>query len=119
VDCLHDWHGHEAAGQGLAVLIDDADRLARADFLEVFISVRCEAAWKANLQLDADGFADEDRPPFPLHFVFLLTEIAPAAFAGAASGTDVAVTLTDGRLTATLTGADWLERDPVPPPFTC
>ncbi|MBW6439298.1 barstar family protein [Actinoplanes hulinensis] len=111
VDCLHDWHGHETAGQGLAVLIDDADHLAHADFLGVFISVLCQAGWKANLQLDADGIPHEDWPPFSLHFVLLATE--PTAFAdGAASGMDVSVTLADGRLVATLTGADWPGSDP-------
>lgn len=88
VDCLHDWHGHEADGQGLAVLIEEADHLARAEFLGLFLSVLCEAAWKANRQLDADGVPRADRSPFPLHFVLLLTATAPAAFA---HGADVAI----------------------------
>jgi hypothetical protein len=114
VDCLHDWHGHETAGQGLAVLIDDGDCLAQADFLGVFFSVLCEAGWKANLQLDADGIPHESWPPFPLHFVFLLSDIAPGAFAdGAASGADVDVALSDGRLIATLTGVDWPGSTPI------
>ena len=45
-----------------------------------------------------------------MHFVFLLTDIAPSAFAeGAAAGTDVNVGLVDGRLVAALAGIDWLE----------
>ncbi|WP_229070492.1 barstar family protein [Actinoplanes sp. DH11] len=116
VDCLHDWHGHETAGQGLAVLIDDSDHLAEADFLGVFFSVLCEAGWKANLQLDADGVPHESWSPFPLHFVFLLTEVAPSAFAqGAASGADVDVGLVDGRLVATLAGIEWPGSAPVTP----
>ncbi|WP_433268358.1 barstar family protein [Micromonospora vinacea] len=107
VDCLHDWHGHGSDTMDVAVLIDWADQLLGAEFLGLLVSVLCEAAWKANLQLDADGYPHEDRPPFSLHFVFLLKDTAPAAFAeAAASGTDVGVALTGGRLTATLTGTD-------------
>jgi hypothetical protein len=116
VDCLHDWHGHESAGQGLAVLIDDGDCLAQADFLGDLFSVLCEAGWKANLQLDADGIPHESWPPFPLHFVFLLSDIAPGTFAdGAASGADVHAALADGRLIATLTGTDWPGSAPLTP----
>jgi hypothetical protein len=115
-DCLHDWHGHGSETKDLAVLIDGADELVGADFLGLFISVLCEAAWKANLQLDADGKPHERRRPFALHFVLLLTETSPAAFAEpAARGPDVGVALTDGRLTATLTGIDWPGADPATP----
>lgn len=108
VDCLRDWHGHGADTNDLAVLIDKADALAEASFLGLFVSVLCQAAWHANLQLDADGFPQDPWSPFALHFVFLLAETTPTAFAeGAASGMDVGVALTDGRLTATLTGNDW------------
>ena len=116
VDCLHDWHGHGADTRDLAVLIDGADELASVDFLGLFISVLCEAAWKANLQLDADGYPHAHWSPFALHFVFLLTETAPVAFAEpAATGRDVGVTLTHGRLTAILSGTDWPGADPVTP----
>jgi hypothetical protein len=116
VDCLHYWHGHETAGRGLAVLIQDADGLTQADFLGLFFSVLCQAGWKANLQLDADGIPQEDWPPFPLHFVFLLSDTAPSSFAESAeSGTDVDVALVDGRLVATLSGPDWPGSSPVTP----
>ncbi|GAA4971055.1 barstar family protein [Actinoplanes utahensis] len=112
-DCLHDWHGHEFRGQGLAVLIEDADHLAHADFLGLFVSVLCQAAWQANLRLDADGIRDEDWAPFPLHFVLLATDMEPTAFAAAAaSGKHVRVAFDGGRLTATLIGADWPGSDP-------
>jgi hypothetical protein len=56
---------------------------------------------------------------FALHFVILLTETTPAAFAErAATGMDVGVALTDGRLTATLTGTDWPGAEPVTPSRT-
>ncbi|MFD0353988.1 barstar family protein [Streptomyces sp. NPDC127110] len=113
VDCLHDWHGHGADSKDIAVLIDHADALLDAEFTGLFVSVLCEAAWKANLQLDADGIPHEDWPPFTLHFVFLLEHVPPAAFAPAAArDADVGVALVDGRLTATLTGDDWPEAAP-------
>ncbi|MFI7430781.1 barstar family protein [Micromonospora sp. NPDC049836] len=116
VDCLHDWHGHGGRTKDVAILIDRADELLGAAFLGLFVSVLCEAAWKANLQLDADGCPHEDRYPFALHFVFLLEDTAPAAFTeAAASGADVGVALAEGRLTATLTGIDWPGADPVMP----
>lgn len=121
-DCLHDWHRHwhwHGPGPGnpnLAILIDDSDDLLGTEFLGLFVSVLCQAAWNANLQLDADGIPHEDWPPFALHFVFLLEHTAPTAFArAAAEGEDVGVVLTDGRLTATLTGDDWPGADPVVP----
>jgi len=116
VDCLHDWHGHGADTKALAVLIDEADDLVGADFLGLFVSALCEAAWKANLQLDADGYPHENWPPFALHFVFLVRATAPVAFAEpAATDADVSVALSDGRLTATLTGVDWPNPDSAMP----
>jgi hypothetical protein len=109
VDCLHDWHSDGAGSRDLAVLIDGADDLAGVDFLGLFIAMLCDAAWRANLQLDVDGVphAGPLRQPFALHFVFLLAEAQPEIFAGsAATDPDVEVTLADGRLTATLTGPD-------------
>jgi hypothetical protein len=71
------------------------------------MSVLCQAAWHANLQLDADGTPHEHPTPFALHFVVLLSRTAPVALTEAAArGADVGVTCTDGRLTATLTGDD-------------
>lgn len=112
VDCLHDWHGHggDTGGgtQDAAVLIENADGLLGAEFLGRLVSVLCQAAWRANLQLDADGVPDPDTPPFTLHCVFVLNSTPPAAFAAAvAHGMDVGVEFEEGRLTATLTGEDW------------
>ncbi|MDG4856855.1 barstar family protein [Streptomyces sp. T-3] len=114
VDCLHDWHGPGHGRQDVAVLIDDADALLGTEFLGLFVSVLCQAAWNANLRLDADGIPHEDRPPFALHFVFMLGHTPAAAFTEAASkGMDVGVLLIDGRLTATLTGDDWPGAGPI------
>ncbi|MFJ2232973.1 barstar family protein [Streptomyces sp. NPDC087859] len=104
VDCLHDRHDE----QDTAVVIDHADGLLGVDFLGVFVSVLCQAAWRANLRLDADGVPDPDWNPFALHFVFLLDSASPAAFAEAVSaGMDMEVSLDEGRLMATLAGDDW------------
>ncbi|MGW6564839.1 barstar family protein [Streptomyces sp. NPDC054975] len=113
VDCLHDWHGHGGDSKDSAVLIDNADDLLGVEFLGLFVSVLCQAGWKANLQLDGDGVPHESWPPFTLHFVFLLNNTSPAAFAeAAAEGMDVGVAVQHGRLTATLTGEDWPGADP-------
>jgi hypothetical protein len=108
VDCLHD--RHDTADQ--VVLIEHADGLLGAGFLGVFVSVLCQAAWRANLRLDADGVPDPDWTPFALHFVFVLDGIPPADFAEAvavAGGMDVEVSLGEGRPVATLSGEDWPE----------
>lgn len=108
VDCLHDWHGHGRDTKDLAVLIDHADALHEAEFLGLLVSVLCQAAWNANLRLDADGEPDPYRRPFTLHFAFLLDDTTPAAFTEAvARGMDVKVTLDQERLTATLADEDW------------
>ncbi|MFI6657517.1 barstar family protein [Streptomyces sp. NPDC050523] len=110
VDCLHDWHdpGHDRSD--VAVLIDDADALLKAEFLGVFVSVLCQAAWKANLQLDGDGVPHGDWPPFALHFVLLLEHTAPADFTEAVSkGRWLDVEFTDERLTAALSSAYWTD----------
>ncbi|MEU7576462.1 barstar family protein [Streptomyces sp. NPDC041068] len=114
VDCLHDLHGHEVGARDVAVLIEHADATLGGDpeLLGLFVSVLCQAAWHANLQLDADGIPHQDRDPFTLHFVFLLHDLAPAAFAEAAArGSDVQVSLGQGYLAATLTGDDWPDRN--------
>ncbi|MEV4002393.1 barstar family protein [Actinomadura sp. NPDC049753] len=107
VDCLHDWHGPGHGEQDVAILVDNADELSGAEFLGLLVSVLCQAAWKANLQLDADGVPHENGKPFALHFVLLLDRTPPAVFAeAAASGRDVEVTVEGGRLAATLAAED-------------
>ncbi|WP_438289805.1 barstar family protein [Streptomyces sp. HUAS TT7] len=115
VDCLHDWHGDDEA-QGVVVVIEHADDLLGAEFLGLFVSVLCQAAWKANVQLDAEGAPHDDWPPFALHFALLLDHTPPSAFAEpAAQGMDVGVAMWESRLTATLTGTDWPGSDPAVP----
>lgn len=119
VDCLHDWHGPGHGDQDLAILIDHADGLRDVDFLGLFVSVLAQAAWTSNLRLDSDGILDEWRQRIAQHFVFLLDHTPPAAFLeGAVRGKDVGVALSDGRLLATLTNADWPGADPASAPWT-
>lgn len=108
-DCLHDWHSHASETDDRAVLIDHADALLHVEHLGVLVAVLCQAAWQSNLRIDADGYLDvEYQDRSALHFVFLLDETAPEAFAGPASvKADVRVARTGGRLTATNTGPDW------------
>ncbi|MFJ4989113.1 barstar family protein [Streptomyces sp. NPDC088732] len=107
-DCLQDWHGPGHGELDVAVVIDDADGLLDADFLGLFVSVLCQAAWQANLRLDADGMADVTTPRFALHFVFALRRTPPACFTEAVrTGMDVVTSLSGRRLTATLAGEDW------------
>ncbi|MEV6964415.1 barstar family protein [Hamadaea sp. NPDC051192] len=110
VDCLHDWHSHANLTDDVAIMIDDADELLYVDFLGILVSVLCQAAWRANLQFDADGelHNDERWKPRALHTTFLLRQTPPAVFARrAGSDLDVAVVLDGGRLLAALTGPDW------------
>ncbi|MFF4185280.1 barstar family protein [Streptomyces sp. NPDC001691] len=119
VECLHDWHGPGQGSQDLAILIEHADGLLKSDFLGTFVSVLAQAAWNSNFRLDSDGEVDEWRQRMAQHFVFVLDQTAPAAFTEmAARGTDVAVALSDGRLLATLTDADWPGGDPACAPWT-
>lgn len=119
MECLHDWHGPGQGSQDLAILIEHADGLLKSDFLGTFVSVLAQAAWNSNFRLDSDGEVDEWRQRMAQHFVFVLDQTAPAAFTElAARGTDVAVALSDGRLLATLTDADWPGGDPACAPWT-
>ncbi|KQV14620.1 MULTISPECIES: barstar family protein [unclassified Kitasatospora] len=114
IDCLQDWHGPGHGDQDLAIVIEHADGLQKAEFLGLFVSVLAQAAWHSNLRLDADGNLDEDwRRRIAQHFVFLLDHTSPAVFTEAvARGADVAVALSDDRLLATLTDNGWPGADP-------
>jgi hypothetical protein len=80
VDCLDDLHGSWHGGRAVVVVVEAADVLVGREFFPLFIALLCEAAERANLSLDADG-EPRTRPPFPLHFVFLMDRFDPAAVA--------------------------------------
>lgn len=69
VDCLDDLHGSWHGGRPVVVVVGDIDVLIEKDFFALFVSLLCEAAERANLSLDSDGFP-RGRAPFPLHFIF-------------------------------------------------
>ncbi|WP_433652730.1 barstar family protein [Micromonospora zamorensis] len=77
VDCLDDSHGVGHRKKAVTVVVDSADPLIGTDFFPLFLAILCEAAERANLSLDADG-EPREFPPFPLHFVFLLSEVEPS-----------------------------------------
>ncbi|MEU0080012.1 barstar family protein [Micromonospora tulbaghiae] len=80
VDCLDDLHGAWHGKRPVVVVVDGADELVGKDFFPLFIALLCEAGERANLSLDADGLP-RSRPPFPLHFVFLLAHLEPGEVA--------------------------------------
>ncbi|MET7611019.1 barstar family protein [Streptomyces seoulensis] len=119
VDRLHDWRGPGQGDQDLAILIEHADDLLDADFLEPFVSALARAARNSGSRLDGDGEPDQSRQRTAQHFVFLLDHTAPVAFMEKmARGVDVAVALSDGRLLVTLTDVDRPGGDPASDPWT-
>lgn len=68
VDCLDDLHGDWHAYRDVVIVVDHAELLLEKDFLPLFVSVLCQAAEKANLNLDEDG-EPFNRPAVALHFV--------------------------------------------------
>ncbi|MGW1772250.1 barstar family protein [Streptomyces sp. NPDC002104] len=117
VDCLGDWFGQGDGDQDVAVVIDGADPLLRADFLAVLVWALCAGAWRANFMVDADGDPHEGWTPFGLHFVLLLDHAPAAAFAERAAGhADVSGAVVGGRLLLTLNADDTWGGDAVWPP---
>jgi hypothetical protein len=95
VDCLDDLHGDWHGKRDVAVLVDNAQALLATDYLSRFVSVLCQAAARANSNVDADG-EPELRPAIALHFVLLAEEIEP--FAAAITLDDEQVVSAAGRL---------------------
>ena len=98
VDCLDDLH---SAGHGrlpVAVVVEDADQVVNEEFFPLFVAILCEAAERANLSLDADDLP-RDRPPFPLHFVFLVKDAGIGQVAAQLHKRgDMVIRESDGRL---------------------
>ncbi|MER6678514.1 barstar family protein [Streptomyces sp. NPDC000983] len=106
VDCLDDLHGHAAGKAGIAVIVHGADTLLGADHLRVFVSVLCQAADRANTEVDPDG---EPRgiPAVIEHFIFLLDEVPAEGFAAEIEDPDIVVSVEGDFLTVALDLAVW------------
>lgn len=106
VDCLDDLHVHQTGGVGIVVLVHGADVLLDWQDLGVLVSVVCQAADRANTDLDPDG-CPRDRPVVVEHFVFLLDEVDAERFAERIEDPDLVVASAGGFLTVTPDLAVW------------
>jgi RNAse (barnase) inhibitor barstar len=70
VDCLDDLHSDWHGNANVAIVINNADLILKADHLSLLVSVLCQAAERANSSVDLDG-DPLDRPAIALHFIFL------------------------------------------------
>ncbi|MCX4811800.1 barstar family protein [Streptomyces sp. NBC_01239] len=101
VDCLDDLHGSWHGGRGIAVVIGDADLLLDAGHLRLFVSVLCQAAARANSEVDSDG-EPWDRPAIAQHFAFVSRTAPTEDFASRLTGGDLKVAVVGPYVTASL-----------------
>lgn len=106
VDCLDDLCGAVTGGVGIAVVIDEADRLLEVEHFPLFVSVLCQGADRANSAVDLDGFP-LDRPAIAEHFVFEFRDFDPDRVALRVSQPDLTVSTGDGFVAAALNPDEW------------
>ncbi|MER8039818.1 barstar family protein [Streptomyces hydrogenans] len=106
VDCLDDLCGEVTGGVGIAGVIHGADSLIDSDGLELFVSVLCQGAARANSDVDLDG-DPLDRPAISQHFVFLLDGRDAVEFTGKVDHPDLTVVEDEGFVTVTLNPEVW------------
>ncbi|MEV0094307.1 barstar family protein [Streptomyces sp. NPDC050738] len=106
VDCLDDLCAAVTGGVGMAGVIHDADMLATAEHLRLFVSVLCQAADRANSDVDLDG-DPLDRPAIAEHFIFLLDEADVTDLTARIEHTDLVVTEEGQFLTVALNPDAW------------
>lgn len=106
VDCLDDLCGAVTGGVGVAVVIDEADRLLETEHFPLFVSVLCQGADRANSAVDLDGFP-LDRPAVAEHFVLEFRDFDPEKIALRVSQPDLTVTTGDGFVGAALDPDEW------------
>ncbi|WP_133885448.1 barstar family protein [Streptomyces sp. BK208] len=106
VDCLDDLCGEVTGGVGVAVVIQDADRLLAAEHFPLFVSVLCQGADRANSSVDLDG-CPLDRPAVSEHFVFEFREFDPGKVRRLVEQPDLIVSQTDGFVGASLDPEEW------------
>jgi hypothetical protein len=85
VDCLGDPHGPWHGRKNVTVVIKNADALLGKPFLPLLVSVLCQAAKRANLQLDSDGLPT-GIPVIAEHFIFQVMDVPVRRFAEALNG---------------------------------
>ncbi|MFD5740818.1 barstar family protein [Streptomyces massasporeus] len=106
VDCLDDLCGEVTGGVGIAGVINEADRLLKAEHFPLFVSVLCQGADRANSAVDLDGFP-LDRPAIAEHFVFEFRDFNREKVASRVEQPDLIVTTGEEFVTATLDPAEW------------
>ncbi len=106
VDCLDDLCGAVTGGAGVAVVIDEADRLLGAEHFPLFVSVLCQGADRANSAVDLDG-CPLDRPAIAQCFVFEFGEFDGERIAWRVKQPDLAITSGDGYVAAALNPEVW------------
>ncbi|GLW51948.1 hypothetical protein Stsp02_76080 [Streptomyces sp. NBRC 14336] len=107
VDCLDDLCGAvTGGGVGIAVVIEDADRLLDTEHFPLFVSVLCQGADRANSAVDLDGFP-LDRPAIAEHFVLEFRDFDAERIVRRVSQQDLTVTSGAGFVGAALNPEEW------------
>ncbi|WP_328873149.1 barstar family protein [Streptomyces sp. NBC_00287] len=106
VDCLDDLCGAVTGGVGVAVVIDEADRLLATEHFPLFVSVLCQGTDRANSTVDLDGFP-LDRPAIAEYFVFEFGEFDGERIARRVGQPDLTITAGDGYVAAALNPEVW------------
>ncbi|MFF3344695.1 barstar family protein [Streptomyces sp. NPDC002779] len=106
VDCLDDLCGAVTRGVGIAVVVDEADRLLDTEHFPLFVSVLCQGADRANSAVDLDGFP-QDRPAVAEHFVFRFRDFDSERIALRVGQPDLTLTKEDGFVGAALNPDEW------------
>lgn len=106
VDCLDDLCTPVTGGVGMVGVIHEADSMINSDHLRLFVSVLCQAAARANSDVDLDG-DPLNRPAISQHFVFLLNDLDAVEFSDKIEDPDLIVTEDGEFITATLNPEVW------------
>nr|WP_272819708.1 barstar family protein [Streptomyces caniscabiei] len=106
VDCLDDLCVEVTGGVGMVGVIHEADYLIDSGNLELFVSVLCQGAARANSDVDLDG-DPLDRPAIAQHFVFLLGDCNAVDFVEKVDHPDLNVVEDGEFVTVTLNPEVW------------
>lgn len=106
VDCLDDLCAEVTGGVGMVGVIHEADSLIDSGHLELFVSVLCQGAARANSDVDLDG-DPLDRPAIAQHFVFLLNDFDVVDVADKVEHPDLTVVKDGEFVTITLNPEVW------------